>query len=80
MRHLLNLALALGLLLSASAVQVGGASAHAPAQADQTVAALMAQMSPAELVGQLFLVTFYGPSAADGTDIQKLVAQYHVGA
>jgi beta-N-acetylhexosaminidase len=77
-RYLLRILLALGLLLPASALQAGGASARAPDQTD-AVAALMAQMSPAELVGQLFLAAFYGPSAGDGTDIQKLVTQYHVG-
>src|SRR6185436_6977528 len=44
-----------------------------------TVAALMAKMTPKEKVGQLFLVTFYGPSAAEGTEIQNLIVNYHVG-
>jgi len=77
-RTVLRIVLALGLLLPVSALQAGGAAARAPEQSD-VVAALMAQMSPAELVGQLFLAAFYGPSAGDGTDIQKLITQYHVG-
>lgn len=44
-----------------------------------TVAALMAKMTPQEKVGQLFLVTFYGPSAGEGTEIQDLIVNYHVG-
>src|ERR1041384_1057901 len=44
-----------------------------------TVAALMAKMTPEEKVGQLFLVTFYGPTADEGTDIQNLIVNYHIG-
>jgi beta-N-acetylhexosaminidase len=49
------------------------------AQQSGVVAALMDQMTPAEKVGQLFLVTFYGSSADPGTDIERLIAQYHIG-
>jgi beta-N-acetylhexosaminidase len=44
-----------------------------------TVAALMAKMTPKEKVGQLFLVTFYGPAAGEGTEIANLIVNYHVG-
>jgi beta-N-acetylhexosaminidase len=53
--------------------------AQAAARQTGTAAALMAQMTPAEKVGQLFLVTFYGPTAEAGTDIERLITQYHVG-
>lgn len=52
---------------------------RAAARQTGPVAALMAQMTPAEIVGQLFLVTFYDSSAAPGTDVERLVTQYHVG-
>jgi len=44
-----------------------------------TVGALMAKLTPQEKVGQLFLVTFYGPSAGEGTEIANLLLNYHVG-
>jgi len=44
---------------------------------------LLDEMLPEERVGQLFLVTFYGPEAAPGTpqaqQIYDLIVQYHVG-
>ena len=39
----------------------------------------MAQMTAAEKVGQLFIVTFYGPTAETGSDIERLISQSHVG-
>jgi beta-N-acetylhexosaminidase len=78
-RYFLNLGLILILLVALPAAQVAGGSVPVPQAQGGGVANLMAQMSAAEKVGQLFLVTFYGPTAADGTDIQKLIAQYHVG-
>src|SRR5574341_230997 len=46
---------------------------------DPEVEALMAQMDPAERVGQLFLVTFTGSEAGSGSDIATLITDYHVG-
>lgn len=51
----------------------------APAPQTDPVAALMARMTPAQRVGQLFLVTFYGSSLEKGSDIERLITEYHVG-
>mgnify|MGYP000097262571 CR=1 FL=1 len=50
-----------------------------PASQSLSVTQLMARMTPAEKVGQLFLVTFYGASAEAGSDIERLITQYRVG-
>lgn len=40
---------------------------------------MLAQMSPEEKVGQLFLVTFKGSSANPNSDIFNLIVNYHIG-
>ncbi len=79
MRALLNLVLVVSLFLAVPAAWGADGPTLSPPRQTGDVARLMAQMSAAEKVGQLFLVTFYGPSAGDSTDIQKLISQYHVG-
>lgn len=57
-------------------------AASPPAQTDPYLtqaAALWQDLTPAERVGQLFLVTFYGSSAEAGSDIERLISQYRVG-
>jgi len=54
------------------------AQAAPPPQTDP-VERLMSALTPQEKVGQLFLVTFYGPNAGSGTDIEKLILRYHIG-
>ena len=49
-----------------------------PSQAGQ-VEAILQSMTPAERVGQLFIVSFYGANAAAESDIYQLITQYHVG-
>ena len=41
--------------------------------------AILAQMTPEERVGQLFLVTFRGTDSHDQTEIYDLIANHHVG-
>lgn len=41
--------------------------------------ALLARMSPAEKVGQLFLVTFDGSEVYETSSIRKLITEYHIG-
>ena len=41
--------------------------------------ALLARMSPAEKVGQLFLVTFNGTAIDQESNIYKLISQQHIG-
>jgi beta-N-acetylhexosaminidase len=78
-RYRLNLGLALILLLALPAAQAAGSPGLAPRSQGASATSVLAQMSAAEKVGQLFLVTFYGPTAAEGADIEKLISQYHVG-
>ena len=40
---------------------------------------LMAEMTPEERVGQLFLVTFNGPTVEQNSQILDLIANYHIG-
>jgi beta-N-acetylhexosaminidase len=54
------------------------ATTAAPAAADP-VAALLARMTPEQKIGQLFLTTFGGSSAAADTDIGKLIRNQHIG-
>jgi len=39
----------------------------------------LSSMTPAEKVGQLFLVTFDGSTAADNSEIYRLITDYHLG-
>jgi len=71
MRRLVNLIIVFVLLLAP-------VPAPATAQTDP-VAALLNAMTPAEKVGQLFLVTFYGPATDEASDIARLITDYHVG-
>lgn len=48
-------------------------------QLDELAARLVDRMSPAERVGQLFVVTFPGNDVQYGSDIVDLVYEYHVG-
>ncbi len=48
-------------------------------QLDELAAQLVNGMSPAERVGQLFVVTFPGNDVRYGSDIVDLVYEYHVG-
>lgn len=41
--------------------------------------ALLQSMTPEEKVGQLFLVTFEGATVEEGSDIYKLITDYHIG-
>lgn len=43
------------------------------------IEALVAGMSPAERVGQLFIVPFPGPDADEGSAAARLIERYHVG-
>lgn len=54
------------------------AAAECPSP-DQDICALMARMSPAEKVGQLFLITFTGTDTGPGSDIYQLIHNSHVG-
>lgn len=60
-----------------------GASSAAPESqelsARDKAEALMQKMSPAEKVGQLFLVTFEGNSTDNNSDIYKLITEQHIG-
>ncbi len=56
------------------------APSHLWAQgSDAEVEAILAQMGPEERVGQLFLVTFSGSDVGPGSDVARLITEYHVG-
>ena len=74
----LNLVFSLNLLFSPLSVPVSGPAPLPPGQ-DITVNALLEAMTPAEKVGQLFIVGFYGTSTGEGSDIHRLITEYHVG-
>lgn len=62
----------------AAALAPASALAQQPDPAREA-AQLLANLSPEERVGQLFLVSFTGASAAPDTQIYDLITRYHVG-
>jgi beta-N-acetylhexosaminidase len=71
-RRALGLFLALSLLLSVLPIP---ARANSPSQAES----LLADMNPAEKVGQLFLITFNGSNISEGSLLWELISTYHIG-
>lgn len=51
----------------------------APVPQTGTVAQILARLTPAEKIGQLLLVTFYGSTIEPGSDIERLIAQNRIG-
>jgi beta-N-acetylhexosaminidase len=78
MHRLHNLIVSFSLLLAPLAVP-SNQPRRDPGQAGTDPAAILAAMTPAERVGQLFLVSFYGPSVNENSDIHRLIDEYHVG-
>lgn len=74
-RRLLLLALALALL----AQPLASLFLVVPVSAQSNVDALMADMTPAEKVGQLFLVTFEGRDVPNDGSLAQLIQDYHIG-
>jgi beta-N-acetylhexosaminidase len=72
-------AVAVSLPKPAAAQQAATPTPAPPPSAADPVAALMAQMTPDEKIGQLFLTTFGGSSGAADTDIGKLIREQHIG-
>ncbi len=74
-RRRLRMLLAMGCvaMLSTNAASLADASALAYARAD----AVLARMTLEQKVGQLFLVTFKGPSLSPS--LQRMIAEYHIG-
>lgn len=76
MRRLIRFALVSVFLawpVAAPAAGGAGAGLRSPA------AALLAELTPAERVGQLFIVSFRGASAEPGTDVYRLITESHIG-
>lgn len=59
--------------------QVRAASLNQMTDPGQKAKNLLPQMTPEEKVGQLFMITFKGRSAAADTQIYDLIANWHVG-
>ena len=74
-RRLLLLALALALLAQSLASVFPINSVRAQSSVD----ALMAEMTPAEKVGQLFLITFDGRTVPADGPLAQLIQDYHIG-
>jgi len=74
-RRLVLLALALALVAQA----LGLLFPTDQVLAQSNVDALMAQMTPAEKVGQLFLVTFEGREISAESPLAQLINDYHIG-
>ena len=74
-RRLLLLALALALLVQSLALIFP----VFPVEAQSSVDALMAEMTPAEKVGQLFLITFDGRDIPSEGPLAQLIRDYHIG-
>jgi beta-N-acetylhexosaminidase len=73
----INAVIACALLIGGLLPASGGVAAAPLPQTDP--AALLAAMTPAERVGQLFIVSFYGASATEDTAIYNLITNYKVG-
>ena len=67
----------LSLLLAGPLLGAGPWPASARAQAD-TAQEILAQMTPEERIGQLFLVTFSGNGAPADSAIERLIREHHV--
>ena len=71
----LRLLLCFWLILGLFSFPVAAGSAQEVSQAE----ALLARMTPAEKVGQLFLITFDGADIYETSSINNLISNYHVG-
>lgn len=73
-KRLLAILICLGLFVS-------NLPAFSQAEPPQTaiVASIMQTMSPAEKVGQLFLIPLEGTNISEGTEIYDLIMNYHIG-
>lgn len=72
---LLRLLLCLWLILGLFSFPIDAGSAQEVSQAET----LLARMTPAEKVGQLFLITFDGAEIYETSSINNLISNYHVG-
>jgi beta-N-acetylhexosaminidase len=59
--------------------QVQTATPAATSVSNEKAASLLQRMTPEERVGQLFLVTFQGPTALPDSDIYELITDYYLG-
>ena len=69
------------IILSLVSTQVGFVRAAAPAAAPavQQAQDMLAEMTPEEKVGQLFITGFTGSTANESTQIYDLIVNYHIG-
>ncbi len=75
MKRLTSLFIALALSVMGAVPAMGQTPQDTTAQATF----LLDQLSPAERVGQLFLVTIEGGTITEASDVVDLIEQYHVG-
>lgn len=75
----LQRAFSLCLLLSVLASLLPGSAQAVPSPQVTQAESLLEQMSPAEKVGQLFLVTFDGTDISPNSQVYDLITNWHVG-
>ena len=78
LRNLINAVVACSVALGAFPGWTGFNSPQLQLQAG-SAKGILAAMTPDQRVGQLFVIGFFGPSAAPGTSIYDLVSNYQVG-
>ncbi len=75
-----NRLLAIFLILSLLLSVLPSASGASQSTTEFEVENILRAMSPAERVGQLFLIPpFEGTSVTEGSDIYDLITNYHIG-
>ena len=78
MHRILNLVFSLSLILGPF-TEPAVSPIQQPAPQNDQADAILAAMTPTEKVGQLFLVSFYGSTASENSDIYRLITEYRVG-
>jgi beta-N-acetylhexosaminidase len=69
-----------GLILLVSLSPAPGAAQNSEqTDAARKAADLLARLTPEERVGQLFLITFRGAEAGEGTEIHELITKHYIG-
>ncbi|MGB4595918.1 MAG: glycoside hydrolase family 3 N-terminal domain-containing protein [Anaerolineaceae bacterium] len=75
LRRVLASLLIVGIILGG----LGGLPSQARAQTSLTAQSLLNQMTPAQKIGQLMLVTFEGTNTSQTSAIYDLISRYHIG-
>jgi beta-N-acetylhexosaminidase len=77
--HRISIIFILAWVILSPCLPVASAQEGDQARFDPAIEQLLAQMTPEEKVGQLFLVTFVGEDVSPTSDVARLIQQYRVG-